>query len=259
MMHNGRVSIIMPVYNAERFMRESIESIRNQTHTDWELLITDDCSTDQSRRILEEYAKKDPRIRIFFNRENKGAAGSRNVSLSHVEGEFVAFLDCDDVWDERKLELQIDFLKKNGYAFSATNYTWIDDDGNSLHTMLIPPDRIDYKKMLLYACPIGNSTVMYDRKVVGDQQVPPIRKRNDFALWLKILREHDIEVRHLDVPLTKYRKRKDSISAKKYTLIKYHWHLYHHVEKLNILTTLFYIGTWAFLKLFRIIPTYRQI
>ncbi len=241
------VSIIMPTYNCANFIEESIKSVLAQHHKNWELLIVDDCSKDNTKAVLAPYLAKYPNIHYTCLETNSGADVARSTALKQVKGDYVAFLDSDDLWTPHKLSLQIDFMKKNHVAFSATGYELMSDDGSSKGIALIPPPKINYDKMLRLSCPVGNLTVMYDRRKIGDQQVPPIKKRNDFALWLQTLHKTDACYGMPNV-LAKYRIRSSSISRNKLVLLPYHWHLYHHIEKLGVIKSAWYILCWAFIK-----------
>ena len=183
------VSVIMPTYNCEKFIAESIQSVINQTVTDWELQIVDDCSTDNTAAIVKSFMEKYPNIHYTKLNKNGGPAVARTEAIRLSTGKYIAFFDSDDLWAEDKLEKQIAFMQKTGAKFSATGYDQMDEDGNSLHIALIPPAHCDYKKMLRLSNPIGNTTVMYDQEALGKYEVPPIKKRNDFALWLRILKD----------------------------------------------------------------------
>lgn len=241
------VSIIMPTYNCGRFIEESIKSVINQFYKNWELIIVDDCSTDNTRQTLTPYLEKYPNIHYTCLEKNSGAAVARSEALKQAKGDYVAFLDSDDLWTPNKLSLQIDFMKQKKVPFSATGYELISDDGSSKDVALIPPQKTNYNKMLRLSCPIGNLTVMYDRRVIGDQQVPHIKKRNDFALWLQVLHKTDACYGMPDI-LGKYRVRSQSISRNKLKLLPYHWHLYHYIEKLGLIKSLWYIFCWGFVK-----------
>lgn len=241
------VSIIMPTYNCGRFISESIASVLAQTMTDWELQIVDDCSTDDTRAIVERLAAQEPRIHYSCLAQNGGPAVARNEALRRAAGQYVAFLDGDDLWVPDKLERQLAFMEKTGAKFSATAYDQMDESGAPLPTICLPPHRTDYRKMLLLSNPIGNSTVMFDQRALGRFEVPPIRKRNDFALWLKILKQTPV-CAGMDDVLTHYRVRTNSVSSNKLAQAKYHWQLYREIEGLGILKSLFYVGCWAFVK-----------
>lgn len=241
------VSIIMPTYNCAAFIEDSLKSVLAQHYKNWELLIVDDCSTDNTKSVLAPYLAKYPNIHYTCLEKNSGPDAARSMALKQAKGAYVAFLDSDDLWMPDKLSLQIDFMKKNKVAFSATGYELIQEDNSSEGVALLPPEKTNYDKMLRLSCPIGNLTVMYDRRVIGDQQVPSIKKRNDFALWLQILHKTDACYGMPNV-LGKYRVRKSSISRNKLTLLSYHWDLYYHIEKLGVVKSVWYICCWAFIK-----------
>ena len=201
------VSIIMPSYNTDKFIGQSIESVLNQTYTNWELIIVDDCSTDNTDEIVKKYT--DNRIRYFKNGCNSGAAVSRNKALREARGEYVAFLDSDDLWSNDKLEKQISFMKENNCSFSYTNYERIDEDGNELGILCTGPKVITRRKMYHYCYP-GCLTVIYKREELKDLQIADIKKNNDYAIWLKVCKLYSCYL--LEESLAKYRVRKRSVS-----------------------------------------------
>ena len=181
------VSVIMPTYNCAAYIGISIESVISQTVTDWEIQIVDDCSTDDTKSVLQPYLKKYSNIHYYCLPENGGPAVARTEAIKRASGKYIAFLDSDDVWFPDKLEKQISFMEKKGAVFSCTAYTQMDADGNPLHIALYPPEQTDYKRCIRLSNPIGNLTAMYDQAALGKFAVPLIKKRNDFALWLQIL------------------------------------------------------------------------
>lgn len=237
------VSIIMPAYNCEDFIAETIESVEKQSYQDWELLIVDDCSTDKTRDIVEVYKKKDERICLYENNTNRGAAYSRNRAVRHAKGEFIAFLDSDDLWEKDKLKIQISFMKKNCCPFSCTYYKKIDEKGNETGEIIKSKKEINYKE-LLKNCP-GNSTVIYNAKKLGKFYIPNIRKRNDYVMWLKGIKKAGKmqTVRHA---LGFHRVRTGSLSKNKIDLVKYHWYVYRKIEKLNLFYSIYLIIYWSF-------------
>jgi len=241
------VSIIMPTYNCASFIKESVESVLAQTYTNWELIIVDDCSKDNTREVLAPYLAKYPHVHYTCLEKNGGPATARSKALQQVKGDYVAFLDSDDLWTTDKLARQINFMKQHKAPFCATGYALMKEDGTRLNTALIPPEKTNYDKMLRLSCPVGNLTVMYDRRIVGDQQVPAIKKRNDFALWLQVLHKTPICYGMTDI-LATYRLRTKSVSSNKLKLLPYHWQLYHHIEKLSVLKSAWYILCWGFVK-----------
>lgn len=220
--NNDLVSIIMPAYNVEKYISDSINSVLNQTYTDWELIIVDDNSSDNTNREVLKY--NDKRIILLRNDKNSGAAISRNKALSVAQGKWIAFLDGDDLWEPTKLEKQINYMYKNKYSFTYTNYSKIDEDGNELCILCSGPKVVTKEKMYNYAYP-GCLTVMYDRKVIGNIQIKDIKKNNDYAMWLKVVKKANCYL--LDENLAKYRIRKQSISHDKLLKkIKSHYDLY---------------------------------
>ena len=244
------VSIITPTYNCGPFIAETIASAQAQTYTNWEMIIVDDCSTDNTREIVEEIAEQDARVKYYCLEENSGAAVARTRAMEIAEGEYMAFLDSDDLWMPEKLETQIAFMRDNGYAFSCTAYEQIDEDSNPLGRVIKTVRKTDYNRLLL-DCPVGNSSVMYSVELMGKFEVPNIRKRNDDALWLQMLKKEKY-IYGMPKVLMRYRIRKNSISSNKLKVIKYHWILYREIEHLNVFRSAFHICWWCFLKVFRI-------
>ena len=249
-MIDGLVSIIMPTYNCGRFISETIESIQTQTYTNWEIVIVDDCSTDNTKEVVDKYIAKDNRIKYHCLESNSGAAVARTKSMELADGEYIAFCDSDDLWMPDKLEKQLAFMQKNDYAFSCTAYEQIDEESRSLNRIIKTIRRTDYNRLLL-DCPVGNSTVMYNVKKMGKFEVPNIRKRNDDALWLQMLKKEKY-IWGMPEVLMKYRIRSNSISSNKLKVVKYHWILYREIEHLSVLRSAFHIGYWSFLKIFKI-------
>ena len=226
------VSIIMPSYNTARFIGESIKSVVAQTYIFWELIIVDDCSTDNTDEIIGEYLG-DNRIKYFKNKNNSGAAVSRNRALREAKGRWIAFLDSDDLWQPEKLEKQVRFMEENGCHFSYTNYSEIDEEGKRNGVMVTGPKRITRSGFLNYCWP-GCLTVMYDAKVVGLIQIADIKKNNDYAMWLKVCTKADCFL--LDENLCLYRRgRTGSISNHKIKeMIGWHYKLFHDAERQGI-------------------------
>lgn len=244
------VSIITPTYNCAKFIARTIDSVQAQTYKNWELIIVDDCSQDNTKQIVEGYMKNDPRIHYHLLDDNSGAAVARTEAMRLAKGSYMAFLDSDDLWAPEKLERQIRWMKDNGYAFSCTAYDQIDEEDNALNRTIKTVRKTDYNRLLL-DCPVGNSSVVYDVEKMGKFEVPNIRKRNDDALWLQMLKKEKYIWGMPDV-LMRYRIRKNSISSNKFKVIKYHWILYRQIEHLSVLRSVFHIGYWCFLKVFQI-------
>lgn len=219
-----KVSIICPSYNCEKYISETLHSIFSQTFNDYEILIVDDCSTDNTVKIIS--GLNDSRIKLFVNEKNMGAAYCRNLALKQANGEYIAFLDSDDLWFPTKLEEQIEFMEKNHYDFSYTCYDEIDENSNKLHRLIGGPKRITKHK---FRCMdyVGCLTVMYRRSIYPNLQIPnDLSKNNDYAMWLLLSEKTDCYL--LNKCLASYRKHiQGSISSgKKTKLFKYHIDLY---------------------------------
>lgn len=249
-MKNPVVSIITPAYNCEKYIGATIESVLSQTFQDWEMIIVDDCSTDDTESVINSYGQKDSRIIYKKLEVNSGAAVARNTAMSIAKGQYIAFLDSDDLWLPDKLTIQLEFMRTHNYKFTCTDYEQVDETGTPIGKTIHCRQSADYNRVLL-DCPIGNSTVMYNVSEMGKFTVPNIRKRNDDALWLTMLKSEPY-IFGLNKILTWYRVRQGSISANKFQLIKYHWILYRKIEKLGVLRSLFYIIHWGIIKILRI-------
>ena len=238
-MNNELVSVIMPSYNCGRFIEESIRSVQEQTYQNWELIIVDDGSNDDTIKRVQRIQLSDSRIRLFRNKVNSGAAVSRNNALQEANGKWLAFLDSDDLWEPTKLEKQIDFMEKHGYAFTYTEYKEIDEYSNATGVMLSGPKHVTKAGMFAFCWP-GCLTVMYDREKIGLLQIADIKKNNDYAMWLKVIRHADCYL--LDECLAMYRRgRKGSISSHSYiTLIKWHYKLFRDTEGMNPFASTFF-------------------
>ncbi len=230
------VSIIMPSYNTSKYIVETIQSVLAQTYKDWELLIVDDFSTDNTDEIVKPFLV-DERIHYLKNEQNSGTAVSRNRALREAKGRWIAFLDSDDLWMPEKLEKQIRFMEENGYYFSYTNYEEIDIEGNKTGVKITGPKRITKTGMYNYCWP-GCLTVMYDASKVGLIQIEDIKKNNDYAMWLKVCKKTDCYL--LDEYLGQYRKgRVGSVSTHSIkTMIGWHYKLYKEAERLGTVESL---------------------
>ncbi len=218
------VSVIMPSYNTEKFISDAVKSVLAQTYKNWELIIVDDCSTDGTDKVLEPFLT-DSRIVYIKNKENKGAAYSRNLALERAKGKWIAFLDSDDLWKPEKLTKQIAFMEKGGYSFSYTDYEEVDENSNPLNVRVTGPKKITKTGMYNFCWP-GCLTVMYNAEVIGRVKIVEIQKNNDYAMWLKICQKQDCYL--LNENLAIYRRaRQGSISNEKLTtLIKWHYKLF---------------------------------
>lgn len=232
----GLVSIIMPSYNTAQYIAASVGSVLAQTYTNWELLIVDDCSTDNTDEIVKPFLT-DTRIKYLKNEKNSGAAVTRNRALREAKGQWIAFLDSDDLWQAQKLERQLKFMMENHYDFSYTHYQEIDEQGHPLGRLITGPKHITKWGMYQFCWP-GCLTVMYNAQKVGLMQIPDIKKNNDYALWLEVIKYADCYL--LAEDLARYRKRKNSISRHSYfTLLKWHYRLFRQAQKCGVWVSTF--------------------
>lgn len=234
---NDMVSVIMPSYNTAKYIAQSIESVMMQTYKNWELIIVDDASTDETENVVAPYLA-DKRIRYLKNEVNSGVAVSRNYAIRQAKGKWIAFLDSDDLWLPTKLEKQLDFMKANKYAFSYTEYEEVDEKSQKTDVFVTGPEKITKTGMYNY-CWLGCLTVMYDSEIVGLIQIEDIKKNNDYAMWLKVCRKANCYL--LKEVLAQYRRgREGSVSTHSYkTLIKWHYKLFRDAEKQNVVFSAF--------------------
>ncbi len=223
-MNEPLVSVIMPAYNSEDFITEAIASVQNQSYQNWELFVIDDFSIDGTCSLVENIIKLDPRVQLLKNLKNEGAGASRNKGIAAAKGDFIAFLDADDLWLPEKLEVQIKFMKENQLAMSFSSYHLISENGTYLSKGILALPKLNYKK-LLKANYVGNLTGMYDVSKTGKIYSPLLRKRQDWALWLSVLKKVKF-AKGIQQPLASYRIRKNGISTNKWALIKYNFQIY---------------------------------
>ena len=249
------VSIITPAYNTAECIGKTIQSVLAQTYSNWELLIVDDCSTDNTREIIESFG--DPRIRYLKNEKNSGAAISRNYGLREAKGKWIAFIDSDDLWAPEKLEKQIRFMKENNYAFTCTDYCMVSPDGQLQPHIYTGPEWVN-KKILYRYCYFSTITVMYDRETVGLVQIADIRKHNDYAMWLQIIEKANCY--RLQECLSCYCRRENSISSvNKWTLIKYHYILFRKALGKDVVSSVFLTANNLFFGVLKKLLNKREI
>ena len=245
MMENlGLVSVVMPAYNAARFIGDSIQSVLNQTYPYWELIIVDDCSTDDTDSVVSKFLS-DNRIRCLKNEVNSGAAISRNYALREAKGKWIAFLDCDDLWYPEKLEKQIAFMMEKGYRFTFTDYRIVMPDGSALPYVYTAPKKVTRRKLFQY-CYFSTITVMYDREAVGLIQIADLKKNNDYAMWFEAAKK--VDCYRLPQCYSVYCKRENSISSgSKLKLIRHHYILYRKgLNKSAVLSAILTVGNLFF-------------
>lgn len=238
-----KVSVIIPTYNSSKFVLQTLQSIKNQTYKNWELLITDDCSTDETVDTINSFIKNDERIKLFKLDNNSGTATARNHSIYHAKGRYIAFCDSDDRWKPNKLEVQIAYMKEHDCGFSYTSYDIINENGKSIGSSVAKPT-INYKNILRNNY-IGCLTAIYDTNMYGKLYMPKIRKRQDWALWIMILQKSN-KACGLNQVLATYMQRKNSISSNKFEMLKYNFNIYFHFLKLSRLKSFFYMIRFVF-------------
>jgi len=242
---NKSVSIIMPCYNSEKFIRNSIESVLSQTYSNWELLVSDDGSIDKTIEIIHEYMQQDTRIKLILAEgNNTGAAATRNRALEKAQNDYIAFLDSDDLWHPQKLEKQLKFMVDKDIVFSFTLFDAIDEEGNALTKNQKGKEVVSYKDFLGNKGKIGCLTVMYDRHKCGEILMPNIRKRQDYAMWLKIMKQ-GFDAYRINESLAVYRVRRGSVSSNKLDGARYMWKVYRKVEGLNLIQSIYYFLRYA--------------
>jgi len=237
-----KVSVITPVYNAERFLNETADSVLAQSYTDWEWILVNDCSSDKSWELMQELADKDSRIKIFSNKENLRSGKTRNFAINKAEGRFIAFLDADDKWHPEKLALQIPFMVENEYHFSHTSYGYLDEEGNKIKSTFHVSKVVDYK-YLLKRTEISCLTAVYDVEKIGKFYMSEHARKQDYALWLSILKS-GVKSYGLDQELAYYRQVGNSATSSKHKLILKHISFLKDTQGFSTLKAIYYTGYW---------------
>lgn len=237
------ISIITPVYNAEKYLAETIESVLDQTYSNFEYILVDDCSPDKSAEIIQKYAMEDNRVKYIKLEENSGAAVARNKGLELSKGSYIAFIDSDDKWMPSKLQKQISFMEENNVGFSYTKFDLIHQDGSLKKTDVKLPKKLNYTSLLKNTA-IACSTVMINKEIVGDFRMPLVRKGQDTATWLQILRRLDYAYL-VDEVLNQYRSVPASLSSNKIQALKRTWNTYYNLEQLPLPKALYYFGWYV--------------
>ncbi|MCG7333021.1 glycosyltransferase family 2 protein [Salinicoccus roseus] len=237
------ISVITPAYNSERFIKDAIQSVMDQTYQNWEMIIVDDCSSDDTVKYVKDMQKQDDRIRLISLEENSGSAIARNTALGKAYGRYVAFLDSDDRWMPEKMDRQLAFMRQNDIAFSFTSYVRTLEDGTMTDYVSKTPRTVDWNA-LMKRCVIGCLTVMIDTEKTGPVRMVNIRTRQDYALWLELTRR-GFTAHGLKDVLAKYRVVDGSISSNKLKAAKRNWYLFRNIESLSIPKTLWYFGHYA--------------
>ena len=238
------VSVIMPCYNMEKYISDAIESVKQQTYPYWELLIVDDASTDGTVAIIEKYCQQDHRIHCTVKPKHSGIADSRNQCLKMAQGQYLAFLDADDIWHPKKLEIQLLFMIEKRAGFSYSAYDCIDENGQPLNKIVKTAGNLDYDAYLQNTI-IGCSTVMVDKGLVGEIVVPNFRTSEDTATWLDILKNGHL-AQAIDEPLVSYRIRRKSASSNKFKASYDLWTVYRRHEYIPFFKAMKYFSSYAF-------------
>lgn len=234
---NNLVSIITPSFNSAKYISETIQSVQKQTHQNWEMIIVDDCSSDNTVEIIHNFITKDNRIQLHQLDKNSGAGVARNKALFFAKGDYIAFLDADDLWIPHKLSTQLLFMQQNKLHFTFSFYELMDENGLLLQKKVTTPFTITYKQ--LYYCNwIGNLTGIYDTHFFGKIAISTFRKRQDWIMWLEIVKIIK-KARPTPEVLAYYRVRKDSISASKLNLIKNNFSVYKNYHQKSFLAASF--------------------
>ncbi|WP_225422785.1 glycosyltransferase family 2 protein [Lacticaseibacillus suibinensis] len=243
------VSVVMPAYNAEKYIETSIHSVLAQTEKNFELIIVDDSSTDQTRALIKEIQKSDPRIQLIALGTNKGVANARNEGIRASSGKYVAFLDADDQWDSDKLKIQITYMESKQLAFSYLSYRVVDDQGEKIGVRSIKEPTLTYKQ-LLTGNRIGLLTAVVKRDIIIAHQFQDVH-HEDYVCWLSILKDGILAERASSEILASYRIHQRSLSANKFEAAKWTWQIYRRSEGLNLLQSLRYFASYAFMAVTR--------
>ena len=232
-MHQPTVSIIMPLYNAEKYVEQAIRSVMSQTYQDWELIVVNDCSRDSSASIVEQLAKEDKRVKSLRTERPSGSPTKpRNIAIEHAQGRYIAFLDSDDMWLPKKLEEQMPLFANEDVKVVFSYYKKMNADGTIRNGVVKSPEKVTYKN-LLHGNVIGNLTGIYDTMRAGKHFMEPIG-HEDYVYWLHILKTGGIALNTREVHAV-YRLTDNSVSRNKFKIFLWDWHIYRHVEKLSFL------------------------
>jgi teichuronic acid biosynthesis glycosyltransferase TuaG len=240
---NPVVSVITPAHNSARFLPETIRSVQAQTFTEWEMIVVDDLSTDETPAIVRQFAAHDARVRLLQMTSKGGAAGARNAGMDAARGRTIAFLDSDDLWLPEKLEVQLDFMRSTGAAFTFAEYRMIDEEGRILGHPIRAPKRIDYRGLLKNTV-IGCLTVMLDREICSGTRMPNLRRHEDLAMWYALLKR-GIVAQGIQRDVARYRIVRGSRSRDKLATALHMWKVYREVERLPLAEALVCFGHYA--------------
>lgn len=243
---DGLISIIVPVYNVEKYIGETIDCVAAQTYENWELLLVEDCSSDTTPTVIERYMEKtqDHRIRLIRLSSNNGAARARNRGLQEAKGRYIAYLDADDLWEPEKLEKELEFMRQKNAAFVFTGYEFADEKGRGTGKVVRVPETLNYEQALSNTT-IFTTTVMFDTEKISREKLEmPAVKSEDTALWFRILRGGYVAY-GLDENLARYRRAGTSLSSNKLEALRRIWNLYRRSEGLSIADSAYHFFFWA--------------
>jgi glycosyltransferase involved in cell wall biosynthesis len=243
-MYKNLVSIITPSFNAADFIAETIESVQNQTYINWEMIIIDDCSTDETIKIIEQFATNDNRIKLHKLKTNSGTAKARNIGIDAAAGKYIAFLDADDMWFNDFIDTSIQTIRETGVPFVFSSIKRCDENKNFIYSDFIVPKTVTYHD-ILKTNSIVCSTAFLNIEILGKKYMPNIRKRQDMGLWLQYLKEIPFAY-GITTPKAIYRIRKNSLSRNKKELLIHQWQFYRKIANLNIFKSTYYMISWAF-------------
>lgn len=237
------VSIVTPTFNSEKYIRETIASVKNQSYTNWEMIIVDDFSTDNTVTIVKELQREDNRIKLILSKKNSGPAISRNKGIQEVTGKYMTFLDADDIWFPDFIKTSIETIKKTGIHFVFSSYKRSNEELEFVYSDFIVPERVTYTD-ILKTNSISCLTAFLDIEVLGKKFMPEVYKRQDMGLWLRYLKEIPFAY-GIKEPQAIYRIRQNSLSRKKSDLLKYQWQFYRKVENLSFISSVYFMTHWA--------------
>lgn len=244
-MNNSRlVSIITPTYNSVKYIAETIQSVQNQSYTNWEMILVDDCSTDNTVAIVEKLSEQDSRIKSFKLHKNSGPAITRNKGIEHAKGSYLTFLDADDIWFPDFIENSINTIVNTAVPFVFSSYKRSDEDLKFVYSDFIVPEKVNYTD-ILKTNSISCLTAFIDIDKLGKKYMPEIRKRQDMGLWLQYLKEIPFAY-GIKEPKAIYRIRKNSLSRNKLSLLKYQWQFYYEVEKIGFFYSVYIMICWGY-------------
>lgn len=241
---NALVSIITPAYNSAKFIAETIQSVQNQTHENWEMIIVDDGSSDETVAIVQAFIDEDKRIQCYKLEQNSGTGVARNFAIEKAKGDYMTFIDADDIWFPNFIENSIKTIEKTGNSFVFSSYKRSNESLEFVYSDFIVPQKVTYTD-ILKSNSISCLTAFVDIKTLGKKYMPLIRKRQDMGLWLNYLKVIPFAYGIQETQAI-YRIRENSLSRNKSDLIQYQWQFYRAVEQLNIFQSLYYMAHWMY-------------